>query len=98
MEVNTVLNAITIVIISVFGFFVKRHLTDYDEQKKERIRFEEEATKEINNTKFNYLDRFALITQKLNDARQELTRSIVDSEKNLTKLIINHFNQNKSDT
>lgn len=91
MELNTALNIITILIMSIGGFFVKRQFSDYDNHKKKTDLYQESTTKEINEVKLNYLDRFEGLTAKLTDTKEKLTESINNSEKNLTKLINDHL-------
>ena len=87
MEINTFLNILVIVVIVPFGFFIKRLVNDFDETRKLNIDYQKQTTHEINEVKLNYLSRFEALTQKVSDLKNELTRSINESEKNLTKLI-----------
>ena len=87
MEINTLLNILVIVVIVPFGFFIKRLVNDFDETRKLNIDYQKQTTHEINEVKLNYLSRFEALTQKVSDLKNELTHSINESEKNLTKLI-----------
>ena len=87
MEINTFLNILVIVVIVPFGFFIKRLVNDFDETRKLNIEYQKQTTHEVNEVKLNYLSRFEALTQKVNDLKNELTHSINESEKNLTKLI-----------
>ena len=87
MEINTLLNILVIVVIVPFGFFIKRLVNDFDETRKLNIEYQKQTTHEVNEVKLNYLSRFEALTQKVNDLKNELTHSINESEKNLTKLI-----------
>lgn len=87
MEANTVLNVMTLSLLAIIGYFLRQFIADVKESKKLREDFEKLTAKEINEIKFNYLDRFADIKQAANSTKEELMKSIIQSEKNLTKLI-----------
>ena len=87
MEANTVLNVLTLTLLAIIGFFLKQFIADVKESKKLREEFEKATEKEISEIKFNYLDRFADIRQAANSTKEELVKLIIQSEKNLTKLI-----------
>ena len=91
MDINSVLNIVTLVVIGIMGFFIKRQFTDYDAHKEKTETYQENTTKEINEVKLNYLDRFEALTAKVVDTKEKLTESINSSEKNLTKLINDHL-------
>ena len=100
MEINTVLNIITIFLMlvgatigAVSVFFLRRHFTDYDDYKKETKKNDDEMQKDISEVKLNYIERFEILAGKVNDTREHLTKSINDSEKNLTKLITDSLKQ-----
>lgn len=92
MEINTLLNIIVMIVIVPFGFFLKRLINDFDENKKVNSEYQKNTTQEINEVKLNYLARFEALTDRVSETKIELTKSITDSEKNLTKLITDKFN------
>ena len=91
MDVNSIFNILTLIIISVMGFFIKRQFSDYDKHKEKTEKYQETTTAEISQVKLNYLDRFEALTAKVVDTKEKLTESINQSEKNLTKLINDHL-------
>ena len=96
MEANTVLNIIILAVVGIIGYFLKQFIADVKESKKVREEFERTTTKEINEIKFNYLDRFADIKESANSTKDELIKLITQSEKNLTKLITDIERNTKS--
>jgi hypothetical protein len=89
----------TILLISIIGYFYKRDVSKRDEyersttDKLEKYHKATETTRialslETNKIKDNYLDRFEKHTRELYESREYLTKTISDSEKNLTKLIM----------
>lgn len=90
MDVNIILNAIMILFMGGYGFFLKRIISDFDSLKTSTAKYQTDTTKEISEVKLNYLDRFEGLTNKVNETEKTLIKSINESEKNLTKLITEH--------
>ena len=88
METNTVLNALILFLVGIIGYFLRQYAVEIKESKKIREDFEKQTSKEINEIKFNYLDRFADIKETANKTKEELVKLINQSETNLTKLIV----------
>ena len=88
METNTVLNALILLLVGIIGYFLRQYAVEIKESKKIREDFEKQTSKEINEIKFNYLDRFADIKETENKTKEELVKLISQSETNLTKLIV----------
>jgi DNA-directed RNA polymerase subunit F len=90
METNTILNALILFLVGIIGYFLRQYAVEIKESKKIREDFEKQTSKEINEIKFNYLDRFADIKETANKTKEELMNAMTQSEKNLTKLITDH--------
>ena len=96
METNTILNALILFLVGIIGYFLRQYAVEIKESKKLREEFEKQTSKEINEIKFNYLDRFADIKQTANKTKEELMNAMTQSEKNLTKLITDYQSREKN--
>lgn len=58
MEINTILNSLTLIVIGIIAFFIKRYVNQKDEFEKNTIAKLERTDDRMDEIERNYLDRF----------------------------------------
>jgi uncharacterized membrane-anchored protein YhcB (DUF1043 family) len=83
MDINTALN----IVILIMGFWLTRYVKQQDIFQKNTTAYQVSTTKEMNEIKFNYLDRFKKQSDESLNHKAELIDKINLVEHNLTKLL-----------
>lgn len=76
MVTITILSGVTTVLISIVGFFVIRLIKVNDENQKANFDYQVKTTKEMNEMKFNYLDRFDKVKDQIKESEDRIISNI----------------------
>ena len=76
MVTITILSGVTTVLISIVGFFVIRLIKVNDENQKSNFDYQVRTTKEMNEMKFNYLDRFDKVKDQIKESEDRIISNI----------------------
>lgn len=72
----TILSGVTTVLTSIVGFFVIRLIKVNDENQKANFDYQVRTTKEMNEMKFNYLDRFDKVKDQIKESEDRIISNI----------------------
>ena len=72
----TILSGVTTVLTSIVGFFVIRLIKVNDENQKSNFDYQVRTTKEMNEMKFNYLDRFDKVKDQIKESEDRIISNI----------------------
>jgi len=72
----TILSGVTTVLTSIVGFFVIRLIKVNDENQKANFDYQVRTTKEMNEMKFNYLDRFDKVKDQIKESEDRIITNI----------------------
>ena len=72
----TILSGVTTVLTSIVGFFVIRLIKVNDENQKSNFDYQVRTTKEMNEMKFNYLDRFDKVKDQIKESEDRIITNI----------------------
>ena len=79
----TILSGVTTVLTSIVGFFVIRLIKVNDENQKANFDYQVRTTKEINEMKFNYLDRFDKVKDQIQESEMRIISNIAGKFRHL---------------
>ncbi|MBK9404757.1 MAG: hypothetical protein IPN57_09525 [Ignavibacteria bacterium] len=79
----TILSGATTILISIVGYFIIRLIRVNDENQKAVSDFQVKATKEMNDIKFNYLDRFDRIKDQIMESEVRIISNIAGKFRHL---------------
>ncbi len=83
MLIITILSGATTILISIVGYFIIRLIRVNDENQKAVSDFQVKATKEMNDIKFNYLDRFDRIKDQIMESEVRIISNIAGKFRHL---------------
>lgn len=72
----TILSAASTLLISIVGYFVVRLIKSNDEYQKSNNEYQLRTTKEMNEIKFNYLDRFDKVKNQIVESEIRIINNI----------------------
>jgi len=72
----TILSAASTLLISIVGYFVVRLIKSNDEYQKSNDEYQLRTTKEMNEIKFNYLDRFDKVKNQIVESEIRIINNI----------------------
>lgn len=76
VELVTVLTGATTVLISIVGYLVIRLIRSYDKAQESNVEYQVKTTKEMNEIKFNYLDRFDKVKNQIMESEVRIINNI----------------------
>ena len=76
MVTITILSGITTLLTSVVGYFLIRLIRVNDENQKSNIEYQIRTTKEMNEIKYNYLDRFDKVKNQIQESELRIISKI----------------------
>ena len=79
----TILSGVTTVLTSIVGFFVIRLIKVNDENQKANFDYQVRTTKEMNEMKFNYLDRFDKVKDQIQESEMRIISNIAGKFRHL---------------
>jgi len=79
----TILSGATTILISIVGYFIIRLIRVNDENQKAVSDFQVKTTKEMNDIKFNYLDRFDRIKDQIMESEVRIISNIAGKFRHL---------------
>lgn len=88
MEAIITIQSITIGLISVGLFFIKRFINEQDRRWVEQDRFRLETGNEVHEMRTNYLDRFKEVNNSISNTERILRDKLTESERNIISKII----------
>lgn len=83
MLIITILSGATTILISIVGYFIIRLIRVNDENQKAVSDFQVKTTKEMNDIKFNYLDRFDRIKDQIMESEVRIISNIAGKFRHL---------------
>ena len=72
----TILSGVTTILTSIVGYFVIRLIRVNDENQKANFEYQVRTTKEMNEMKFNYLDRFDKVKDQIKESEDRIISNI----------------------
>ena len=79
----TILSGITTLLTSIVGYFVIRLIRVNDENQKSNIEYQIRTTKEMNEIKYNYLDRFDKVKNQIQESEIRIIANIAGKFRHL---------------
>ena len=79
----TILSGITTLLTSVVGYFLIRLIRVNDENQKSNIEYQIRTTKEMNEIKYNYLDRFDKVKNQIQESEIRIIANIAGKFRHL---------------
>ena len=76
MATITILSGVTTILTSIVGYFVIRLIRVNDENQKANFEYQVRTTKEMNEMKFNYLDRFENVKDQIQESEMRIISNI----------------------
>ena len=76
MATITILSGVTTILTSIVGYFVIRLIKVNDENQKANFEYQVRTTKEMNEMKFNYLDRFDKVKDQIQESEMRIISNI----------------------
>ena len=83
MVTITILSGITTLLTSIVGYFVIRLIRVNDENQKSNIEYQIRTTKEMNEIKYNYLDRFDKVKNQIQESEIRIIANIAGKFRHL---------------
>ncbi len=83
MVTITILSGITTLLTSVVGYFLIRLIRVNDENQKSNIEYQIRTTKEMNEIKYNYLDRFDKVKNQIQESEIRIISNIAGKFRHL---------------
>lgn len=83
MVTITILSGITTLLTSIVGYFIIRLIRVNDENQKAVSDYQVKTTKEMNDIKFNYLDRFDRIKDQIMESEVRIISNIAGKFRHL---------------
>ena len=83
MLIITILSGATTILISIVGYFIIRLIRVNDENQKAVSDYQVKTTKEMNDIKFNYLDRFDRIKDQVMESEVRIISNIAGKFRHL---------------
>ena len=83
MVTITILSGITTLLTSVVGYFLIRLIRVNDENQKSNIEYQIRTTKEMNEIKYNYLDRFDKVKNQIQESEIRIIANIAGKFRHL---------------
>lgn len=79
----TILSGATTILISIVGYFVIRLIKANDDNQKAVLDYQVKTTKEMNEIKFNYLDRFDKVKDQIQESEMRIISNIAGKFRHL---------------
>lgn len=83
MLIITILSGATTILISIVGYFVTRLIKANDDNQKAVSEYQVKTTKEMNEIKFNYLDRFDKVKDQIQESEMRIISNIAGKFRHL---------------
>ena len=83
MATITILSGVTTILTSIVGYFVIRLIKVNDENQKANFEYQVRTTKEMNEMKFNYLDRFDKVKDQIQESEMRIISNIAGKFRHL---------------
>lgn len=83
MLIITILSGATTILISIVGYFVTRLIKANDDNQKAVSDYQVKTTKEMNEIKFNYLDRFDKVKDQIQESEMRIISNIAGKFRHL---------------
>lgn len=83
MLIITILSGATTILISIVGYFVTRLIKANDDNQKAVSNYQVKTTKEMNEIKFNYLDRFDKVKDQIQESEMRIISNIAGKFRHL---------------
>ena len=83
MVTITILSGITTLLTSVVGYFLIRLIRVNDENQKSNIEYQIRTTKEMNEIKYNYLERFDKVKNQIQESEIRIIANIAGKFRHL---------------
>ncbi len=83
MATITILSGVTTILTSIVGYFVIRLIRVNDENQKANFEYQVRTTKEMNEIKFNYLDRFEKVKNQIAESEMRIISNIAGKFRHL---------------
>ena len=83
MLIITILSGATTILISIVGYFVTRLIKANDDNQKAVSEYQVKTTKEMNEIKFNYIDRFDKVKDQIQESEMRIISNIAGKFRHL---------------